>query len=956
MLVAGLWIIFSDLGLERLWPDGQEQVSASILKGLTFVMVTAGLLGLFLRRERDRVYQSTARQVASLAALLEHFRALSERVSDIVLLVDEQGRIIEANEAAIETLGWQRTALCNRTISDLEVGMAAPRPGDRPTSYEATFRLADGRMMPVEIDVLALRVGSRQLRQFLVRSVAEHAQTAAGHRDRSWVDVFFDMPFIGMGISSPSSKRWVRFNDRLCEILGYPRAELATLSWAEITHADDLARDDAEFERTLRGEIDGYRLEKRFIRKDGSTVHAEIDVRARRLPDGSVDYFVATVQDITERFHAEERVIRQKNLYAALSRINTAITHLPDREQVFQDLCDAVVGIGRFDFAWVLSIGESLEDFHFEAMAGDDKGFVHSAIDLARRTSGLGQTVTGKAVRSGRSVVSDPYMDDPDTARWRALAEHSGVAAAGAFPIAYGGRVVAVLNVYSHRTGDLDTEVVGLLEEMARDVSFALENRSREDARLASLRALEASESRARFALEGAGHGAWEWDLAAGRVTYGSLWKKMLGYAEHEIADSPDEWRGRIHPDDLEATLARVQEHLEGNTPSYVSEHRLRCKDGSYKWILDRGQVLERAADGTPLRFFGTKTDLTEIKAAEYALRLERQRMDLARESARIGTWDYDIGTATVHLHRHTPTLFGFDEAPRSLSLDEYLLLVHPDDRESLAGIVDRHLREGGEYVSRCRFIWPDGSVHWIEDRGLLYYDEDGTPVSAFGINMDITEHVEAEERIRQYVARLERSMLGTVDAISHMVDLRDPYTAGHEARVGQLAEAIGRELGLDTMTCQGLQIIGRVHDIGKITIPAEILSKPGRLSEMEMNIVRTHAQQGYEILKDIEFDWPVADVIRQHHERMDGSGYPLGLKGDEIMLEARIIAVADVVESMASHRPYRPSLGIGPALAEIEGKAGLLYDREVAQACLRLFRQRGFGFDYREEVAGRAG
>ena len=133
------------------------------------------------------------------------------------------------------------------------------------------------------------------------------------------------------------------------------------------------------------------------------------------------------------------------------------------------------------------------------------------------------------------------------------------------------------------------------------------------------------------------------------------------------------------------------------------------------------------------------------------------------------------------------------------------------------------------------------------------------------------------------------------------------------------------------------------MHDVGKITVPAEILSKPGRLSEIEMNVVRVHAEQGFLILRDIEFDWPVAEAIRQHHERLDGSGYPRGLKGDEIILEARIIAVADVVESMASHRPYRASLGIDAALAEVEGKAGVLYDVETVYACLRLFREQDY-------------
>jgi HD-GYP domain-containing protein (c-di-GMP phosphodiesterase class II) len=184
---------------------------------------------------------------------------------------------------------------------------------------------------------------------------------------------------------------------------------------------------------------------------------------------------------------------------------------------------------------------------------------------------------------------------------------------------------------------------------------------------------------------------------------------------------------------------------------------------------------------------------------------------------------------------------------------------------------------------------------------------------------------------------------MSTVQAISHMVDLRDPYTSGHERRVGELAAAIGAELGLTEHQVTGLRVAGGVHDVGKIAVPAEILSKPTRLSAAEFAIVKTHAQQGYEILKDIEFPWPIANAVWQHHERLDGSGYPLGLRGDEISLEARILAVADVVESMSTHRPYRPALGLDPAFAELESKSGALYDPSVVAACIRLFREKGF-------------
>jgi putative nucleotidyltransferase with HDIG domain len=177
-------------------------------------------------------------------------------------------------------------------------------------------------------------------------------------------------------------------------------------------------------------------------------------------------------------------------------------------------------------------------------------------------------------------------------------------------------------------------------------------------------------------------------------------------------------------------------------------------------------------------------------------------------------------------------------------------------------------------------------------------------------------------------------------------VERRDPYTAGHQHRVANLAAAIANEIGLSEEQIDGVRMASVIHDLGKIHVPAEILSRPGRLTENEFSIIKTHPQTGYDILKTEEFPWPVAQIVLQHHERMDGSGYPSSLSGEEILLEARILAVADVVEAMASHRPYRPALGIDKALEEISKNKGVLYDAKVADACLRLFTEKGFKFE----------
>ncbi len=208
------------------------------------------------------------------------------------------------------------------------------------------------------------------------------------------------------------------------------------------------------------------------------------------------------------------------------------------------------------------------------------------------------------------------------------------------------------------------------------------------------------------------------------------------------------------------------------------------------------------------------------------------------------------------------------------------------------------------------------------------------------------------EEKVRERTSELEesteaieRALEETVYVLAKTVESKDPYTSGHQRRVAELGARIAARLGLDDFAQKSVFMAGMVHDIGKIQVPSEILSKPGKISEVEFDIIREHPAIGWKILKPVHFPWPVADIVWQHHERIDGSGYPRNLKDGEIMIEARILSVVDVVEAMSSHRPYRPSLGIDQALEEIRRGSGTLYDPEVVSACLDLFEKEGFQF-----------
>ena len=234
-----------------------------------------------------------------------------------------------------------------------------------------------------------------------------------------------------------------------------------------------------------------------------------------------------------------------------------------------------------------------------------------------------------------------------------------------------------------------------------------------------------------------------------------------------------------------------------------------------------------------------------------------------------------------------------------------------------------------------------DGSIRDVEVFSSKI--EANKRILLHSIIQDITERKQAEKHLEESLERLRKAVGTTVQVMVSAIEIRDPYTAGHQFRSADLARAIATEMGLPQEITDGIRMAGSIHDIGKLSIPSEILSKPSKLTDIEYLIVKQHCRNGYEILKDVESPWPLAEVVYQHHERMDGSGYPRNLKGDDILMEARIMAVADVIEAMVSHRPYRSALGMDKTLEEIEKNKGSLYDPAVADACLRLFREKAY-------------
>ena len=260
--------------------------------------------------------------------------------------------------------------------------------------------------------------------------------------------------------------------------------------------------------------------------------------------------------------------------------------------------------------------------------------------------------------------------------------------------------------------------------------------------------------------------------------------------------------------------------------------------------------------------------------------------------------------------------------------------------------ITKQAFQKGNAKRKSTKMITWDGSRMFFQGTArVVSRDKGGNPTAVVKIYRDITKRMLAEEELRNSVQQLRKNLAGTIQAMARTVESRDAYTAGHQKRTTDIASAIAFEMGLSKQAIAGIRMAGVIHDLGKISIPAEILSKPGVLNDSEYSLIKQHPQAGFEILKGIDFKWPVADIVLQHHERINGSGYPYGLQGEDILPEARVLGVADVIEAMASHRPYRPALGIDDAFEEITTKSGVMYDPDVVDAAVDLFTIKGYQF-----------
>ncbi|MGP8155000.1 MAG: PAS domain S-box protein [Smithella sp.] len=439
--------------------------------------------------------------------------------------------------------------------------------------------------------------------------------------------------------------------------------------------------------------------------------------------------------------------------------------------------------------------------------------------------------------------------------------------------------------------------------------------------------------------LENIHDGIFELDLVGNLTFFSDSICRILGYSREELMGM----NFRRYTD--RKTAKKVFETYDKVYNIGESSKRFNWqvtrKDGAKRYI-ETSESLQKDSSGKPIGFIGIVNDITERKRTEEALKQSESWYRTIFENTGTATIIIEEDKTISHANTEFEKLSGCSkkEIEERKHWEEFIV---QEDLERMLTQNRQRIVDAKSAPKNCeiRFVDKGGAIKDI----VLSIDMIPGTKKSIAFLLDITERKQGDEKLQHILESLRKAVDTTIQVMVSAVELRDPYTSGHQIRSADIAMAIATEMGLPQDKIDGIRMAGSIHDIGKLAIPAEILSKPTKLTDLEFSLIKEHSRSGYEILKDVESPWPLAEIIYQHHERMNGTGYPRNLKEDEILVEARIMAVADVVEAMASHRPYRASLGIEPALEKIEENKAILYDAAVADACLRLFREKGYQF-----------
>ena len=765
----------------------------------------------------------------------------------------------------------------------------------------------------------------------------------------------FEYSIVGKSITLPSGEIYV--NVAFCEMLGYTNDELSGLKWPDITHPDDIELTQRSVDALFSGEKDSIRLVKRYVHKNGSVVWGDMRTSLRRDKDGKPLYLITSVSDITSRKQAEDRQQLVNNILEALNSPN--------------DVSNLAYSILLFlkDYTGIDAVGIRLregEDYPYVETNGFPGSFIETERYLCSRDehNEIVRDVQGNPylecmcgnIICGRTDPSLPFFTEGGSfwtnstskllastseenrqARTRNRCNDEGYESVALIPLRSGEDTVGLLQLNDKRPDRFTLDMIEFLEETAASIGIAVSRRQAQET-------LKISEAKYRRIVETAKEGITTLDENFKFTNVNAQFAKMMGYSPEELIGT-----GPIDlafEEDIPELLEAYNKRRWGISEPF--EHRFRRKDGSIIWLyVSAIPVFDEA--GRVKGSFSMQTDITQRKQAERALQQSEAKYRSIFDNAAEGIYQSRPDGGFITVNPALARIYGYEspgEMMASITDIGKELYIDPEERTKYKNILEEY---GMVNNFEAQSPKKDGSIIWVSLSARAIKDAKRKTLYIDGIVEDITSRKMAEDKLTQTMVKLRRSLVGTIRVMSVATEIRDPYTAGHQKKVSNLARLIAQEMGLPGDTVENIRMAGIIHDIGKISVPAEILSKPVKLTDIEFELIKAHPRVGYDILKEAELPCIIAEMILQHHERLDGSGYPQGLKSDQIRLESQIIAVADVVEAIASHRPYRPALGIEVALEEIEKNEGVLYDEKVVDTCLKLFREKGFRFESNE-------
>ncbi len=848
---------------------------------------------------------------ASLKQSDEKYRLLAEHMKDAVWITDLKLNVTYVSPSAVKTLGWTEEEFKHRPLDnlltpesfkkaidfysvELPKALAASPDYILESTLDLEFINKNGQTVWSECMFTLMRDEAGkpvsilgEARTITERKQIENKLRASENNFRNSLD---DSP-LGVRISTAEGET-IYANRALLDIYGYDSIEeLKNLRLKQRYTPESYAEWKARKVTRSQGELGPSEYDVSIVRKDGKIRHLHV-FRKEIFWDGKKQFLVI-YNDITLHRQAEEKIYQSEEKYRnILENI---------QEGYFEvDLT------GQFTFC-----NDSLCRIHRRTK--DEMIGLNNRQYMDQENAKMVFQAFSRVYKTGEPLPEIDYQIIRKDGETR--------------------YIEASISILKDTSG----QPIGF-RGVTRDVT---ERKQAEEL-------LKQSEYRYRLLADHMKDQIWLMDLNMTILYVSPSVERITGYSSDEIKKLPLD--KLLTPESLkkaiEFTSFRMPKAFKTSSKDTIFrtfELEFILKNGHTVWGECSFNFI-RDDNGKAVSILGEARDITERKLAEEKLHQSEARYRTILEDIQEGYFETDLAGNFTFFNDTVCRAMGYSrEELMGMSNRQYT------DQEELKQVFQAYNRvyTTGEPIKEL--VWKitrqDGTKRYIEGFISLLKDSSGKPIGFRGITRDITERKQGEEKLQQTLESLKKAVGTTIQVLVSALESRDPYTAGHQSRSADLACAIATEMGLDQDQIQGIRMAGIIHDIGKLSVPTEILAKPTKLTNLEFSLIKVHPQSGYEMLKDIESPWPLAEIVHQHHERMNGSGYPRNLKGDEILIEARIMAVADVVEAMASHRPYRASLGIETALEEIEQNRGILYDEVVVDACLTLFRAKNYQF-----------